>query len=382
MGEGHRSASCKLVGVDTLQMRAVEELLFADNGCRASIYLPTHRAGKQVEGDRIRLKNLLRVARTDLEAEGLSRREIDEMIAPADDLVKDPVFWRYQADGLAVFVDRRGISTFRLPVAFQEEVVVGPRAHITPLLPIVLYQGPFWVLALSQNEVRLLHGSRAGLEDVELRDVPKSLRDALGTEGTEKQVQSHSVRDGGRTGTVFHGHGIGAEVDKDRRLRFYRAVESGLREVLGEDHIPLILAGVERELTMYREVNTYRSLADEEIVGNVERTGLTDLHAKAWEIVAPILERERDEALRRFREMDGTGHTASDADVVIDLAEQGRIEVLLVGVPADTATIQPAEHERRADDAVARTLASRGIVYAVDEKDMPGGAHLAAICRY
>ena len=100
-----------------------------------SLYMPTHRKGREIEQDPIRLKNLLKTADERLRNKGLKQPEIDDMLRPARDLLEHTPFWQHQSDGLALFLCRRGSRHYRLPTAFEELVVVSERYHIKPLLP-------------------------------------------------------------------------------------------------------------------------------------------------------------------------------------------------------------------------------------------------------
>jgi hypothetical protein len=64
--------------------------------------------------------------------------------------------------------------------------------HIKPLLPLLSGDGRFYILALSQKEVRLLEGSRYGIDAVELEKVPRGLAAALKFDVRERQLQFHA----------------------------------------------------------------------------------------------------------------------------------------------------------------------------------------------
>ena len=67
---------------------------------------------------------------------------------------------------------------------------------------------------------------------------------------------------------TFHGAGSGSASAKDDLLRYFRLVEDGLTEFLKGDRVPLVLAGVEYLLPIYKEANTYPNLIDMVIKGN------------------------------------------------------------------------------------------------------------------
>jgi len=103
-----------------------------------------------------------------------------------------------------------------------------------------------------------------------------------------------SLAAGGRRPVVFHGSG---EPDpKEEILRYFRGIDRALREVVPPD-TPLILAGVDYLLPLYREVSGVPSLVDESIVGNPDSLGLESLHDQAWAIAQAVFDEEREQAL-------------------------------------------------------------------------------------
>jgi release factor family 7 len=85
----------------------------------------------------------------------------------------------------------------RLPEEFGELVVVADRFHVKPLLTLLAAAHRFYVLALSQNQVRLLAGTPHGVREVELAGVPQSLREALKYDDLEKELGLHVAGRGG-----------------------------------------------------------------------------------------------------------------------------------------------------------------------------------------
>ena len=212
-----------------------------------SIYMPTHRAGLETQQDPTRLKNLLRDAYDELVQSGYRNPDAEALLEPASSLVPSYDFWQHQSDGLAMFLGPEVFRTYRLPFDFDELVVVGDRFHLKPLLPLLSGDGRFYVLALSQNEIRLLQGTRYRVGGVDLDNVPQSLSDVLKWDDPEKRLQWHTgtgAKTNGRA-AVFHGHGVASADDpKDYIFRYFRRIDEGLSQVLAGDTAPLVLAGV------------------------------------------------------------------------------------------------------------------------------------------
>jgi hypothetical protein len=81
--------------VDAIRRTDLQRLALGRPGPCVSVFLPTHRAGREVEQAPIRLKTLLRQATDAL--------TFDRLLAPLRRLLDDRLFWQYQSDGLALF---------------------------------------------------------------------------------------------------------------------------------------------------------------------------------------------------------------------------------------------------------------------------------------
>src|SRR5438132_2910327 len=178
----------------------LDQLLAFDKRPAVSLYLPTHPAGREVRQDGIRLRKLLSAAAKRLAAEHRAPN-IDALLDPAGRLVDDEEFWRYQDQGLAVFLGPGFDRIHKLPIAVPEELVIADHFCIKPLLPLIDQAGSFWVLALSAGRTRLCQGSRWTFAEVTGLDLPQGLAEIWGE--TEYQ-EAHKASPTGRT---LHGSG-------------------------------------------------------------------------------------------------------------------------------------------------------------------------------
>ncbi|MFU8795941.1 MAG: hypothetical protein ACNA7X_01410 [Dehalococcoidia bacterium] len=357
-----------------------------------SIYLPTQRTG-DIEQNQIRLKNLLREAEKQLLEYGLRRPDALSLLEPAQQLLPDLPFWRFQSDGLAVFSSRELFRQYRLPRTFRELAVVAERFHVKPLIPLFSEDGVFYVLALSQNQARLLQCTRYNVQDVTPAEMPSGKDEALKHDDPEKQHQFRTTGPGGAT--LFHGHGVAKDYDKDDTLRYFHRVERGMQEVLSDEHAPLVIAGVDYLHSIYREATKYRYLLDEGIEGNPDDRSDNELQERAWPVVQKHFDRERGEALDKYSEALAKELATSDLKEAVLAAYDGRIATLFVAAGVhqwgkfDEESRKILLYDDRKpgiedllDLAAVHTLTKKGIVYSLDPEKVPGETAIAAILRY
>ncbi len=368
----------------------------------ASLYLPTHRRGKETQQDPVMLKNALREIERELVEKGLRLTEATEITASAWPLIEDTVYWSHQLDGLAMFLGRNDAYAFRLPLQFSEQVICENQFYIRPLLPMLTGDGRFYILRISQNNIRLLQCSRYTVSEVELRDV-KNVKEMLAQFDVDQSLSmrhasASGVQGRGAGGTHFHNHGEGGDdMDiKSRALEFFQHVDGKVREALDGETAPMILAGVEYMRAHYRLASKYPFIANEGIDGNQDAVSDEDLARKGWELVAPQFQQERQAELERLRHFLGTGdRKGSDAlHSIITAAWSRMVETLFIpaqeqlwGLFDPEAMDVQVHRERLPRDeemlnlACIYTLRSGGTIYECAPEELPDGAMAAAIFR-
>lgn len=373
-------------------------LLYKNNSSPSiSIYMPTHRVGEETRQDPIRFKNLLAQAEEKLRERNLRTPEIENLLAPAYRLFSNSPFWRHMADGLAMFIAGNFFRYYPLPLRFKEHCAVADQFYLTPLFPLLSGDGSFFILALSQNEVRLLEGTRENVNEIELEDIPENLAETIESESRERVLQFHTRTGGGsrKRPAVFFGQGSDEDKTRQDIIRYFRQIDQGLSSLLRGEQAPLLLAGVEYLMTLYRGLNSYPNLKNDGIPGNPERLSNQELHQRAWEIIGPDFLEEQRALITRYEGLAGTEKASNDIEVILPAAYQGRVEGLLVANGAQlwgkydpqTSQLQvypftEPGHIELIQDAAIQTILNRGIVYSVDPDQIPGETSLAAIFRF
>ena len=362
-----------------------------------SITMPTHKAGAEVQQNAIRLKNLLKEAEDRLVTGGRRAAEVEKLLEPVQALVKNNPFWRQQSSGLAIFLCPDFFRTYRLPGDFQPSVVLAERFNVKPLLPLFNTEGRFYVLVLSQKDVRLLECSRFSVRETRPEGIPSGIDEVLKYDVFEKQISTHSATANtpGSRGAMFHGHGSSTDLSKEYLMRFLQQIDRGLKACLKDERSPLVFAGVDYIFAMYREANSYANLLETAINGNPDQMSADDLHALAWPVVEPWFRKEQEEAAVRYRQSIGTGLASNNLEEIVAAAHHGRIGYLFVEVGQEKwGTFNPQTgkvvlhagaktgDEDLIDFSAIQTLGAGGKVYAIGRDAMPDLEPVAALFRY
>jgi len=365
---------------------------------RVSVYLPTHKTGPELRQDPIRLKNLLREAGRQLAERGLDPRTVDELLGEATahaDAETDP-FWQTQDRGLAIFISPGETRYVQVPFALAEQVHVGWRFVVKPLLPALMRDGRFYVLAASQNGATLYRGSRYGLDPVRDARLDTSAEAFIGRTQIDNDLGFHGTRGAGSA--QVHSLGESPKDETQEQVRRYAvAVASAVDEILANAQAPLVLAADDRMLGMLRAQIRSASVVADGIREHPTSLDPETLHQRAYDLVRADLDADRQAAMERFaaRQGDDGAGMATRAEEIAPAAYEGRVEALVVAPDAAVHGVFSAEESRAfaarepaentidlVDFAVLQTLAHGGAVYArpVDRTDdFPS---CAAIYRY
>lgn len=395
-----------------LPRNEIESLLRTSGGPCVSIFLPTFRVGGERQQNPIRLKNVVRDVAERLEKDwGMRSLDADELLEPIKRLVDDNSFWLHPQDGLILFRSSDVFKSFQVPMQINELAVVENRFHVKPLLPLLSGDGDghFYILSLSRKNIRLLGGSRFRIDEIDLdsKGVPNTFTEALGElERRPTQFQGGSSKTPhrfsmGKKGTpTFAGHGM-AEDDLGAELRnFFERFDDALAKIDIDRKAPVVLAGVEYLLPIYRDVaTTFQNICEDALMGNMDGEKAEDLHAAAWEIVEPHFLAERRRSSERYGDSKSSGRSTDNLGKILTAAHEGRVDTLFVaqGVrvwgsydtekrrmkPQSDPSATPRNgNEDLLDLAAVQTYMTGGKVFVVDPQEVPDGKQAAAIFRY
>lgn len=372
--------------MQVLSKQAFQELANHRGSTCISIYLPTHRAGMAVNRreDEILFKNQLRDITNHLEKLDFSPPEIEAYLQPAKALLENSTFWNNLSDGLAVFLGDHFFKHYTLPINFDAYTYISDRFYLKPVMPILNDDRHFFLLALSLEEVRFFEATQHHIKELYVEDItPGQLQEVVGYDYEQRSLQFRSAQKGAG-GAIFHGHGEDSAEERNEIRRYFRAINEGLMSILRDETAPLVIACVDYLFPIYREENDYKHLHSENVGGSPDRVGANELHEKAWQVLEPAFQREREEQVSRFKELMSTARVATQLTDVLPAAHSGKVDVLFMRRDGEVYGVFDAEsQEIRRDDekqhgneallnqTAIKTFEQGGRVYLMDAEEMP-----------
>ena len=197
------------------------EVLKRRGGIRVSILLPITKETGELRQNASRLKNLYKEALDKLLENGLSQENAEAFLQPVRPLLNDSKSLYRPAESLVFLIDGQSASVVDIHDKSDSLVSVGNRFIIKPLLPLVQNDSAFTVVCLSLGRVRVYAGTRMAIREIEVPDMPTSLKDAIKFDDPEKSLQHHTAKTeaaSGRPGqapvAAMHGQGLPSDLER------------------------------------------------------------------------------------------------------------------------------------------------------------------------
>ncbi|MGD9498431.1 MAG: hypothetical protein AB7Y46_19210 [Armatimonadota bacterium] len=367
-----------------------------------SIYSQTGAAGADSAGDPIRLKHAIQQAEARLGELGFESRETERLLAPATDFLANLSPTSYADGTLAVLLGGDTVEILHSPLRVETQVFVSDRLHLKPLLPVLTENARFYVLAVSEKQVRLYECTRFSQRELPLADTaaPTSLEDAQHApvqppEGTPARTVVVGARGGNRGAAIYYGGGDENSVRYHELFHFLREVSTGIAPLL-DGRSPLIFAGVDELFAIFRHANTCDHLADTALSGNPDHVRPEELRARGWEIVAAAMEQRIAEAHEAFGVLGARGRATDDVKAAALAARDGLAGTIIgatdtviwgrVSDSGDDVEYRPQPEPwdyDLIDYAAMQAMEHSGTALMVPAPRVPGnGRGLAALLRY
>ncbi len=170
-------------------------------------------------------------------------------------------------------------------------------------------------------------------------------------------------------------------------------VNTALAELHAARPLPIVVAGVQRSVA--RIVDDRRLDVIGQVTGNHDRTSAATLHTLVWPVILDWMDAARHRSLDRLDSARSARKYASGVDEIWPLAQEGRIELLVVeddfAMSAridELGHLEPTDDEHRdvthdvVDEIIEAVMQNRGETTLVDSSTLAEQGRIAAVLRY
>jgi hypothetical protein len=363
-----------------------------------SVYMPTHTAGVEVNenADNISFKTALQNVAAQLKQRGLDQAGIQKILEPGYELLRNDTFWKNLTRGLAVFMSQGFFKYVKMPDSPREEHMINSTFMLKPLVNAMTVKEYFYLLVISKKQAKFFKADAFGISQIDVPELPNGVTDVVHFEEKEDQKLFRSESGQAGKGAAFHGHGAGRPDEKEHLAIYLEEVDKTLwEEVLNRENVPLLLAGVEYLLPIFRSVSHYNNIWPEVLKGSHEHDDLNSLYQQARTIMEPYFRERTKKALEMYGNQSATALTSSIPADVIPAAHYSRIWHLFVrkdehlwGTFNEMENVLELHDEKQegdeclVDKAVIKTILNGGDVHFISREDMPADSPVAALMRY
>lgn len=373
---------------DVVRLPALREILASPGPC-VTILLPAYRPGEAAGTPAAFLSSLLQEAEQKV-GSFMTTGSVARLLDPLKAAAQDPELAAGAHWGRAIFRSPTVFEQFQLTQPGKAGLTVSGSFLIRPLMEELARPELFYVLNLSKTKVGLLRCAGVTAEPAKLpHGVPETLAEALELEPPDHDLENRSSigRSTGNMTRVRFGTGSEREAAHAHLADYYKLIDRGIKELAGEQEIPLILAGVAEETALYREVSGYRGLVE----GDISKPGAGQPHdevlKKAYAILRADAAERRAAALLVAKER-AAAHFSTDPDFLLHAAFQGRVGRLYLNRDAEKLDVceRRTHHSWGREDllnlAAIQTLLHSGEAWELEAAKMPDRAPIAGILRY
>lgn len=366
----------------------VLSLLQNKEGPCISVILPTHELADGREGDMIEVKHAVAEV-----LEYLAHNYDNSMQSKLAWYVNElagKIDFTHNSCGIGIFVSPavQQLRQFHFPVT--KKIIIGNSFEIRDVLYEIAYDIPYYLLQLTDKEVRLFEGRLDKLTEVEDAGFPQTY------------IDDYIYEAPGRANS-YMGSAVTQSFEKDkstlekaRHVTFFKKIDKLLDDLPVNEHI-LLVDAVSRELALFKKASRYSGRMFTAIIGNYSND-LNLLKAKAWAGINHVIDSNKLQALQNYYEETGWGRGEEGIENIWKAAKEGRALTLLVekdfrkpgficedndyvlhlATPAKEHTILPDA----VDDIIEMVLEKKGDVIFLENGMLKDQHGIALITRY
>jgi hypothetical protein len=177
-------------------------------------------------------------------------------------------------EALAVYVTEGFGKSVWLPFREKERLTIRNSFDLQPLSDAMNRERDYWVLALSKNKTRLFRGKNEYLNEVIDDKFPVAYEEQFQYEkprfAASYKPGTYSPRD--------------PKTDIERIRAFFRHVDHLLKSYLKKEDLPIILLGVDSNLSDFSKTTSFQNNIVAKVKGNYDYQSAGEIARKVWKL--------------------------------------------------------------------------------------------------
>jgi len=376
-----------------VKLETLKNLIQCQESPCVSIYMSTKAVHKgEFKKLEIEFKNLLQEVEEKLKTHwDFKQRDTDKFLQEAAALAADSNFWQEQKEGLAVFIAPDRFEYFKLSVDTYNKSHVSYNFNLKQLISELRDNQEYYLLSLSPNHNQLYKAARNYIEEVEIEALPANIKEFLNLD--DQAAEKHQSVNTAGGSAVFHGQGGAADDDNEDLIHYLKEIDKIINLELKENNNFLVVVADDNVFSLYKKINNYDSLLDENLSGNSKQLNKKELRKKSWEIVESHLHDYLKDVKDKYLELKTGEKSSSKLEDIVEAAHYSRVSTLMLNKKAEKAGVfveDENEIKVMGNDkdydlynfAAVQTIKNGGEVYSLEKDEMPEDKDILAIYRY
>jgi hypothetical protein len=323
--------------VELLRLDSLQDALRSPGPC-VTLLVPPYRPGEIAGSPCAQLKGAIKV----IAEHSFPPAMKATLLEPLERLAESHAFASGCHLSRVILRSRDVFEQFYVRQPVQASITIGGCFWIRKLVGELAIPSRFYILALSKTGVALWQRDEFTIELKHLPGVPDTVSDALALEPPDHDLENRATAGNSRGGLhrIRFGTGSGREQEHAHLADYYKLVDNGLQEIVHKSSIPVILAGVEEDVALYRTVSCLLNLAPDTIPGSPDIAHdpsgtLLCAYTILWNWQYELQKRE----LQTFIERVAPHKISNDSKAILEAAFKGQVGQLYVNETAASAAI-------------------------------------------
>jgi len=285
----------------------LKKLLDVKSDCCVTILLETHRTPPGNQKDEIELKNLVKEAETRVSSE--CDKELASIIIDKINQVASEINYRYNLEGLALFVNENIAEYIRIPIKLENRVIIDKKFATRSLIRAFHEELDYYILVLSHNKARLIEA----VGDKEITEI----RDGFPKENTFVVPNAE-------------GSGSARTLENGSDTDFFNDLDKQLNQLQKGIDLPVFICAEESTYADFLKVANRPKTIAGFVNGNMESEDAHNIIDKAWPVAKKWNEEKNHQRLTELSAAIGAKNFLTDYTEIWRAIGEGRGRTLFV----------------------------------------------------